>query len=241
MSAATYSLLAPRRERFLPFVMLSVAGHVVVVVLGLVVSWVLAGPRVELDQTPIKATLVRLGKPRDEKLLPRREEAPPPPKQEAEPVPVPAPAAVPIPTKNAKAEKKPAKDERRSLFDALNKTARAAPPEELEGAADGDPNGDAAKQEGERYYALLTSLVKRNYDVSDTIPEAERRTLHAVVAIRVGTSGELLEVHLKKGSGNALFDAAVLSSVKKTAPYPPPPAHLKDGLKSNGIAFDFTP
>jgi len=223
----------------LPFLALSLAGHALVVLVVLGLSYLLAGPKLELEQKPIKATLVRLGKPRDEKLLPRKEEAPPPSKAEPEPVklPVPAPAAVPIPGKSAK----PAKDERRSLFDALNKTARAAPPEELEGAADGDPHGDAARQEGERYYALITSVVKRNYDVSNTIPEAERRTLHAVVAIRLGAAGELLDLALKKGSGNEQFDSAVLGAVKKTAPYPPPPAHLKDTLRSSGIAFDFTP
>jgi TonB family protein len=237
MNAATYSLLAPRPSKLMPYLAASLVGHLVVVLGFLVLSWVLAGPRMDLEQKPIKATLVRLGKERDDKLLPRKEEAPPEAKKD--PVKVPTPdAPVPIPSKDAR---KPAekKNTQKSLSDAFSKAS--SKPEELEGKADGDVNGDSAREEGERYYGLLTSVVKRNYDVSDTIPEAERRTLAAVVAIRIGTGGELLEAVLKKSSGNQLFDGAVVTAVKKAAPFSPPPPHLKDALKSTGVAFSFTP
>ena len=239
MEASAVSLLRPRPSRIFPFLLASVVGHGLAVALALLISWLLAGPRVDLDQKPIRASLVRLGKPRDAKLLPRKEELPPapPPAPKAVDVKPATDKAVKLPSKDAKAES--AKADTRKLFDALNK--KAVKPEELEGAADGDPNGDSATQEGERYFGLLNSVVKRNYDVSNTISEAERRALRAEVAIRIGNGGELLEVRLKKSSGNDVFDSAVLGAVKKSAPYSAPPPHLRDSLKQQGVAFVFTP
>ncbi|MBL9038330.1 MAG: TonB C-terminal domain-containing protein [Archangium sp.] len=252
MTAAAESLLRPRPSKLVPFFMASLAGHAGLVGAALLFSWLWGAPIHALDQKPITASLVRLGKPRDEKLLPRKEEPPPPPPPAAAkpvdvPAPVPAPAAVAIPTKDAKpepkkpADTKPAKDTKKSLFDALNKTARAAPAEELEGAADGDADGDSAKQEGERYFALLTAVVKRNYDVSSSIEEAERRRLRATVSMRIGPNGQLLDVNLSKPSGNELFDDAVVGAVKRAAPFTAPPAHLRDDLKKTGIGIEFTP
>lgn len=251
MATHVPSLLEDRPTPLPLFVAGSVVGHVLAIGAWVLLSWALAGPRVDLQQTPIKASLVRLGKPRDEKLLPRKEEepAPPPPKVEevaAAPPPSKPETAVKIPTRDAKpekAEKKDGpKDAKKSLFDAFSKTGRKGKvPDELEGAADGDLDGDAARQEGERYFGLLNSVVKRNYDVSNTIDEAERRRLRAEVALRIGPGGELLEATLTRPSGNELFDSAVIGAVKKAAPFSAPPAHLRDTLKKAGVAFVFTP
>jgi protein TonB len=235
---ASYSLLRPRPAGLLPFVLASVVGHVLLTAAALTLSWAFASPKVDLEQKPIKASLVRLGKKRDEKLLPRKEEPPPPPAPKAAEVPAPTPAppdkAVKIPSRDAKPEK--AADTRKSLFDALNKVAKQ---EELEGDPEGDPNGDSAVQEGERYFGLLKSVVQRNYDVSDTIPEAERRTLKAEVALFIGAGGELIDVKLAKPSGNDLFDSAVVGAVKKASPFAPPPPHLAESLKRQGVAIVF--
>lgn len=249
MNARSESLLQPRPTPLKGFLALSVAAHLVFPVLLTVIGWLISPPKVALDPQPIKASLVRLGKKRDEKLLPRKDEPPPPPPPAEKTAPAVAPAppdkAVAIPSKDAKADpkkdsKEPAKDAKKSLFDAFNKTGRAAP-DEPEGDPDGDKDGDSAKQEGERYFGLLSAVVKRNYDVSDTIPEAERRTLRATVVIKLGATGELVDVELSKGSGNELFDGAVVGAVKKAAPFGPPPEHLRDSLKKNGVALVFSP
>ena len=245
------SLLRPRPSKLLPFLLFSVIGHVLAVVLTLLFSWLFGSPMSSLDQKPITASLVRLGKPRDEKLLPKREEEPPPVQMAEKPVevaapPKPAATAVPIPTKDAKLEPKKdtsketgkQKDAKKDLFAALNKTGKA---DEVEGQVDGDRNGDSSKQEGERYYGLLSSVVHRNYDVSNSIAESERRRLHAVVTVRIAPTGELIDVKLSTPSGNDLFDAAVVEAVKKAAPFTAPPDHLRAGLRKNGVPFDFTP
>ena len=250
MTAPVQSLLQPRRDPLPLFVALSVGAHVLGVAVWLIVGWIMAGPKVDL-QVPIKASLVRLGKKRDDKLLPRKEVEPPPAPKKVEEVAVPAPApadtAVKIPTKETKPEKasdskkEGPKDTKKSLFDAFAKGGAQAKPEELEGEEDGDPNGEAAKQEGERYFGMLKGVVKRNYDVSNTIDEAERRRLRAQVVLSIGPAGELIDVSISVASGNETFDSAVIGAVKKTAPFTAPPEHLRETLKKDGVAIVFTP
>ena len=254
--AAANSLLLPRRSRLRSFVVASLIGHAAVIVAGVVYAWVGSSPRMNLDAKPIRATLVRRGKPRDAKALPRKEALPPPPKEVVAPAAPPAPAppvtktAVPIPglkpTKPAPAAapqvgEKTGEDRRKRLFGAFDKTARPSEAEELEGAEDGDPDGDSATQEGERFYGLISAQVHRHYDVSNTISEDERLQLKALVAVRVGRSGEVLDVQLAKTSGNEQFDSAVLNAVKKASPFSPPPDHLRDPMQNEGVVLEFRP
>ncbi len=241
MTARAVSLLDERPSALPMWVGVSLVGHVVAVAAWLVLSWVLAGPKVDLEAKPIKASLVRLGKKRPDDVLPRKEEPPPPAKEKPAEVPVQKPVAdnaVKIPDKNAKPEKEQPK---KSLADALAGAARAAKPEEVEGEEDGDVNGDSARQEGERYFGLLTSVVRRNYDVSNTIDEGERIRLKASVALRIGPAGELVNVELTKPSGNELFDSAVIGAVKKAAPFTAPPEHLRASLNKDGVELVFRP
>ncbi|WNG34553.1 TonB C-terminal domain-containing protein [Archangium violaceum] len=255
--AYNQSLLAPRRTRLGRFLTVSLVGHALVLVaVGLYTTFV-EGPRVQLDQKPIRATLVRLGKPRDEKLLPRKEQPPPPPpkKVDAAPSPTPAPpepakVAVPVPGVKPEPAPKPTpqkgeaqgEDRRNRLFGAFDKLSKPSKQEEeLEGAEDGDPNGDSATAEGERYFGLLSSQVRRHYDVADTIPDDERLYLKAQVAMRLNRTGEIIDARLAKASGNTLFDSAVLAAVKKASPFSPPPDHLRDTLQKSGIVLEFSP
>jgi TonB family protein len=231
---AAQSLLASKPSRMTPFFFFSAGMHAGIVVVGAILSWVLATPPIDLDQKPIIASLVRQGKKRDEKLLPRKEEAPPP---EEEKVLIPTPdVKTPPPKPTAKAEKPP--DKRKSLFDALNKASKADDPE---GEENGDPKGDSAKQEGERYYGIIKSAVRRFYDVTNTIAESERIRLSADVIIRLDAEGGLIDVRLAKPSDNAQFNEAVITAVKKAAPFGPPPPALKGPLKKDGVQLRFTP
>ncbi|MFY2561379.1 energy transducer TonB [Corallococcus terminator] len=256
-SAVSHSLLVNRSAKVSPFVIASVVGHIALLLAAVLYARFNASPPVDLTAQPIRATLVRLGKPRDAKLLPRKEQPPPPPKQvdapkpapEAPPPPSSAAVAVPIPgvkpepTSAAKPTpvkgEKEGEDRRKRLFGAFDKTAKASPEEEPEGAEDGDADGDSATAEGERYFGMLQAQVRRNYSVADTIPESERMHLKALVALRLGRAGEVLDVNLTKPSGNDLFDAAVLNAVRKASPFSPPPDHLRDALQKNGVNLMF--
>ncbi|HZI07580.1 MAG TPA: energy transducer TonB, partial [Archangium sp.] len=154
--AVNSSLLAQRSSRLGRFLTVSLVGHVLILLaVGLYNAFV-EGPKVELDQKPIRATLVRLGKPRDEKLLPRKEQPPPPPPQKVEapptpPTPTQPPAVdnkVAVAVPGVKPEPAPAptpqkgetkgEDRRNKLFGAFDKLSKnSKPEEELDGAEDG--------------------------------------------------------------------------------------------------------
>jgi len=249
MAAHAYSsLLSPPRTLLWPFVAASLVVHALffTLLLGFLER---PKPKPALLQKPIRASLVRLGKPRDPTLLPRHE-APPPPPSKAPPSPTPAPPppppvsvpsskAAPSPPSKASSPSKAA-DTSASLASAFANVAKpgSAP---LEGQPDGDPLGDSAIQEGERYLGLMSSAVRRHYDVSASIPENQRSRLEAIAFIRIAANGKLLDSKLTKSSGNLLFDAAVESALKKAAPFPPPPEHLKDSLRKDGVQLVFTP
>lgn len=255
--AVNHSLLAQRSSRLGRFLGVSLVGHVLILLAVGLYNTFAEGPQVKLDQKPIRATLVRLGKPRDEKLLPRKEKPPPPPPKKVEAPPAPAPpapepakVAVPIPSVKPEPAPKPTpqkgettgEDRRNKLFGAFDKFSKSSKQEEeLEGAEDGDPNGDSATAEGERYFGLLSSQVRRHYNVADTIPDNERLYLKAQVAMRLNRTGEVIDARLAKASGNGLFDSAVLAAVKKASPFSPPPDHLRDTLQKSGIVLEFSP
>ncbi len=234
-SVSYQSLLANRPSALGPFMIASIVFHVGLLGAVLVLQWVMDKPRVDLDQKPIMATIVKQGKKRDEQLLPRKEpEAPPPPEEK---IPIPTPGVKPEPKPKVTSDK-PQPDKKKNLFDALNKTAKA---DESEGEEDGDPNGDSAKQEGERYYGIIRAAVHRHYDVSNTIPEAERIQLKADVIIKLDAEGNLIDIAFARESSNAVFNNAVFAAVKKAAPFGPPPAPLRAALKKDGVQLRFTP
>ncbi|HUM12802.1 MAG TPA: energy transducer TonB [Myxococcaceae bacterium] len=248
--AAPVSLLARRPEGpLLRFLFWSALVHAVLFSLALVWAKLHEAPAIDLDQKPIKATLVRQGTPRDEKLLPRIEQPPPPPMEQKAPEAAPAPEPVrpvapspipaPAPPKTRQAGEKKA-DPRQKLmgaFDRMSKSKAA----DTTGAADGDPNGDSAVAEGEAYYARLKSQITRFYDVSQTIPDSERIRLTAQVAVVISPAGQLEKARLAKSSGNDLFDSAVMAAVKRAAPFAPPPTHLRDALSKYGVVLQFRP
>lgn len=245
------SLLLSRPAPWGRFLLFSVGAHVAAVAALVAVQAWTGRPSIDLDQKPIQASLVRLGKTRDPKALPRLEPEPPPPAEEAKPAPTPAeppPPPAPVPgLKPAPVAPTPPKTgaeaaaQRKKLFGAFSKFAKASKPEELEGQLDGDPNGDSAKQEGERYYGLLSVQVHRHYDVAQTIPEDERLHLRAQVAIRISRAGEVTKTTLAKSSGNPLFDNAVLAALQRASPFPPPPDALRDRLAREGVVLEFKP
>ncbi|MBI3180864.1 MAG: TonB C-terminal domain-containing protein [Myxococcales bacterium] len=236
---ASHSLLRPRRQPFWGFMLGSLVGHGALLAVGLLAAAFWGTRVIDLDQKPIRATLVRKGKPRDSKLLPRKETPPPPPKR-AEEVPVPIPGVKPPEKSKSKVGEKSGEERRNKLFGAFDKLSKAKP-EEPEGQEDGDPDGDSSTQEGERYFGLISAQVRRHYDVSSSVPEQERIRLSAQLLILIGRAGELIEVKFARGSGNDLFDNAVLGAVKRASPFPPPPAHLREQLKSDGVILVFRP
>jgi len=255
-AAATTSLLFPKRDRLGAFLFLSAVGHILIVGAILAFSYLNLPPPIDLNQKPITASLVRLGKPRDSNLLPQKEELPPPPPKsegaEKPPTPEKPPQpAVPIAIPGTKpSDAQPSAkqngelteaERRKQLFGAFSRTAKGTHIRELEGQLDGDPQGDSPTAEGERYWGMVSAQIHRNYDVSDTIPNEERLHLRAQVLLFIGRTGEVLRAQLVQSSGNELFDNAVLTAARKAGPFAPPPDHLRKMLRDEGVRLEFRP
>lgn len=207
-------------------------------------------PPIDLDENVIKTRLVKLGKQRDEKLLPRLDASRPPPKTNAK-----GPPAKETPKDKApdKAEEKPA--EKRSAADILKDFAKDddKPPslDELIKDRIGEPL-DEGHEQGSKlgtditgrlkadYNDLLKAKVERAYVLPTTLSDEERIRLWTNLFIKVGDSGELLDAKLSPSSGNAAFDSAVLAAAKKAAPFPPPPIQLRDFYRQ-GVGMKVCP
>lgn len=225
-------------------------------------------PKLQPTHKPVSAKLVRLGKPRDKRLLPRLPTAPPPPPapQVAAPPPATSHSAPPptsgktaVPTRkhaepqtSSNAQKSHANRtalanaaRRQSLFSAFASTAAPGPVEDGEpvGEEDGDPEGDSdTAEEGERYFGLILAKARRHYDVSKSISPKELIRLKATVILYIDGRGNLVkDPELQVSSGNALFDQEVLAALKKAAPFGPPPGNLAETLKTVGVAIEATP
>jgi TonB family protein len=239
MDTTHESLLTGRDPRLLRAVTLSALAHVLV--LGLAFYLGSRAPSSPLIQTkPIIAHLVRLGTPRDPKLLPRKYRQPPPP---------PPQVALPVKTHQKLAPRpkvKPRTDKRTEdpLAAAISKVAdqwdKHARPEKPPGAADGNPNGDAVTaSEGDRYLALVEQQIHSNYKVPATISDRERLYLNATVVVYVAPDGHITRTWMEQGSGNQQFDDALLRAIAASNPLPPPPGGWRDKFMNEGLGVKF--
>jgi outer membrane biosynthesis protein TonB len=205
-------------------------------------------------QKPIIAHMVALGKPRDQRLLPRKESPPPAAAPAARPT---APALVPPTPPSAsskpsfaKAEPAPKKPpSRQELMDrALARAAgrassepREAPDPERAGQEHGSPEGTAATaEEGDAYFTAVHDAILENYVVPSVISERERLYLTATVLAYIGPSGQILKHEFQKRSGNAVFDQALELAIQR-AKLPPPPDAIARDLRNSGVVLNFKP
>ena len=246
-----------RRDRFWPAVAASIAVHAVAIAVAVKASSL---PRVELDQVPLKARLVRLGEKKPEQFLPQKEAPPPPepapvtpPPPAVEPVPPPpspppAPTAAPVPAV-APAPKAASRSPATKSAGAAATTAGVAAAlakmeQEVRRERWGDPNGDVQgdseeASEGERYQALLQRALHANYQLPTTIPERERLYLKAVVILWIDADGSISRWKVEKPSGNPAFDDALERAIRKTHA-PPPPDSQRGAYRDRGIQVTFT-
>lgn len=199
---------------------------------------------------PIVARMVALGKPRDQHLLPRKEE--PAPTAGASKTAPPAPQVASAAPASAKPSSRPAPAKRpltraEQMAQALAGVrgdpapkARAPDPERA-GAADGSPIGTAATAEaGERYFGEIHDVIQQNYVVPSVISERERLFLSATVVVWIARDGRLLKHRVEKPSGNAFFDNALETALARSK-LPPPPPELARELAASGVAINFKP
>lgn len=265
--APYFSHRSPQTRWLFGFVAASAVGHVAFLGLFVWLSGWGSAPKAP-EMSVVKTRLVKLGKKRDERLLPRIDKAPKPPPPAPEPAPVVKPAAPPpkkAPKKPApvKAKPKPAKkpakaakknrpkrsasdilsqfkdkNEEQDLESLIEKTIGKSTPE---GHEDGHKIGtEITGRLKAEYNDLLGQKIRSLYELPDTISDEERVRLEGFLFLQVGAGGQLLDVKVDKTSGNTAFDNAMVAAAKKAAPFPPPPIPLR-AFYSTGVVFRFRP
>lgn len=194
--------------------------------------------RTKPPRKPIIAHMVALGRPRDPRLLPRKES--PPPSASARPT---APS-----TKAAPTAKKPEPSRRELMERALASAAghatpesREAPDPERAGSASGSAEGTAASaEEGDAYFTAVHDAILEHYVVPSVISERERLFLSASVIAWIGADGRILKHEFQAKSGNNFFDQALERAIQQTH-LPAPPPDLARALRDSGVVLNFRP
>jgi outer membrane biosynthesis protein TonB len=231
---------------------LAVVFHVVVLGSAFVLPQMMDKPKPL--QKPIVAKLMPLGKPRDQKLLPRKESPAP---TAASPAPIVAPSLPPSPTASKPAPSlkpdapapKPLTRQQmmeRALASAGKRASqepksKEAPDPERAGSEKGSVSGTATSaEEGDEYFTAVHDAILENYIVPSVISERERMYLTATVLAYIGPQGQLLKHEFQKKSGNAVFDQALELAIQRTK-LPPPPDGVARELRDSGVALNFKP
>jgi colicin import membrane protein len=241
--SAPPSLLVPRlRMPAGPALALAIGFHVAIFAAAFLLPPLLDRP--PPLRKPIIAHLVALGRPRDPRLLPRKESPPPAAAAAAAPQPVPSTRTPSAPA--APERREPSRRElmERALARAAGKATpepREAPDPERAGQATGSVEGTAVSaEEGDAYFSAVHDAILEHYVVPSVISERERLYLAATVLAYIGPDGSILRHDFQKKSGNTFFDQALEIAIQRTK-LPPPPADLARALRDNGVVLNFRP
>ena len=221
-----------------PGLALAIALHVAVVAAAFFLPRLLDRPRPM--RKPVIAHLVALGKPRDPRLLPRKESEAPVATSKAS-----------VPEKSASskdahvAPRQLTRQElmERALAGAARRTRDEAPPPDPERAGEetGSPAGTAATaEEGEKYFGEVEDRIHANYVVPSVISERERMYLSATVVIYIGRDGSIVKHVMTKPSGNSFIDQALVLALQRTR-LPAPPPELARVVRDEGLEINFKP
>lgn len=219
-----------------PGLVLAIALHVAVVAAAFFLPRLLDRPHAL--RKPVIAHLVALGKPRDPRLMPRKE---------AEPPAAAAPASVPekagAPSKSVPSSRQLTRQElmERALAGAARRTKDEKPDPERAGQESGSPTGSAANvEEGEKYFGEVEDRIHANYVVPSVISERERMYLSATVVIYIARDGSIVKHVMTKPSGNTFIDQALVLALQRTR-LPAPPADLLKLVRDEGLEINFKP
>ena len=203
-------------------------------------------PRLRPPTGAIPVELVRLGKPRDARLLPRKRAL----------APAPSPDAVALrtpekPPPKARPKRRPkSTDERMSA--AARRLLAEAPDARLDDALtkieaqEGSPDGSAygtttdPNRAARGYEAQVGTLLKQRYRIPELIPASQRRFLVAEVVLFIQPSGVISRYEFTKRHPNQLFMQA-LERLLKTTKLPPPPRAVRRRYRDEGMVVRFVP
>ncbi len=91
------------------------------------------------------------------------------------------------------------------------------------------------------YSHQVALLVQEAFEVPSILSSAQRKNLSVLAKLRIGSEGELLTVEVQKSSGVNFFDNSVIEGAKKVDSFGPPPIQLRSKFTKVGIIFKFCP
>jgi outer membrane biosynthesis protein TonB len=218
-----------------PGLALAIGLHLAVVAAALFLPKLLDRPHPV--RKPVIAHLVALGKPRDPRLLPRKESEPPAGAATAS-----APQKTGAPAKSAPQRQLTRQEMmERAVAGAARRTRDEKPDPERAGQETGSPSGTAASaEEGEKYFGEVEDRIHANYVVPSVISERERLYLSATVVIYIGRDGTIVKHVMTKPSGNSFIDQALVLAIQRTR-LPAPPPELARLVRDEGLEINFKP
>ena len=202
---------------------------------------------INLDEAVVKARLVKLGKPRDPKLLPRIPTAPPPTPPDKK-----APPNLEKPDSPEKDKVEPDKKSASDILDQF-KTDNQVPrdlndlirervgEDEEEGQAFGDKDGTALDGEiTDSYFARVTARIFKSMEVSSVLSDEERVRLKAELCLKIDDGGAVSDIKVTKSSGSTIYDSDIVAAALRASPVPapPPPARAR---AAQGVCFNMCP
>jgi TonB family protein len=196
---------------------------------------------VNLDDAIVKTKLVKLGKERDPKLLPRKDASPPPDAASSKSKPN-TEQNESNPQKDASTKQSAAdilnqlKEKERSVNDLIREKIGE---QTDEGREDGDKEGNALDGEIEASYLMRVKLaVEKN--LKHSISPEEGVGMRCELALQIDDQGNLVSARIQKQSKSSSFDNDVLAAAKRVGTFPAPPPPVRK-LANSGFAFGVCP
>ncbi len=205
------------RSVFAVALLFSLIGHVLVIAAYMFFSRM--SPPLNLDQRPIRVTLIRAGKEREKTLLPR------------------------LPTEQHVEVKKVVNKEptqkKKDLLDVLKKRLGKPSDEGMKGGVQGGENlqGELA----ESYTQQVYERIKESYALPPMMMQDKYRQLMLWVRIYIAANGSLIRVKIEKSSGVAIFDNTVVVGAKSIKDFGPPPLLSRDVYARQGLLLVYCP
>lgn len=103
---------------------------------------------------------------------------------------------------------------------------------------DGGNSGVNVRQELIRYYSRVKRKISNRWSVSKKDYDG---SLITKIAVRIDAKGNILRSSYRKTSGNGSFDASAMRAIRGAAPFPTPPAAIRNEALTEGFLIEFNP